>query len=134
MLNGQPKQETAISRDSVSFNSYEEMAEYYFEYVDTKPFNAYYERPATISLLPDVNGKKVMSIVEKGKLRALVLLFWIIFMLLSEAKTAMANGLPIRYPGPLTGNLMPVEEHKACGTIKKSHFQVIYAISERKNF
>ncbi|MDQ7096464.1 class I SAM-dependent methyltransferase [Desulfosporosinus sp. PR] len=50
-----------INKDSVSFNSYEEMAEYYFNYVDSKPFNAYYERPATISLLSDVKGKKVLD-------------------------------------------------------------------------
>lgn len=37
------------------------MAEYYFKYVDTKPFNAYYERPATISLLPSVKGKNVLD-------------------------------------------------------------------------
>lgn len=50
-----------ISKDSVSLNSYEEMAEYYYKYIDTKPFNAYYERPATVSLLPDVKGKKVLD-------------------------------------------------------------------------
>jgi ubiquinone/menaquinone biosynthesis C-methylase UbiE len=37
------------------------MADYYFKYIDTKPFNAYYERPATLSLLPDVNGKNVLD-------------------------------------------------------------------------
>ncbi|AOZ77282.1 methyltransferase type 11 [Clostridium pasteurianum] len=37
------------------------MAEYYFKYVDTKPFNAYYERPATISLLPSVKGRNVLD-------------------------------------------------------------------------
>jgi SAM-dependent methyltransferase len=50
-----------IHPDSVSLNSYEEMAEYYFHDVDQKPFNAYYERPATLSLLPDVAGKKVLD-------------------------------------------------------------------------
>ncbi|MDF2874072.1 MAG: Methyltransferase type 11 [Sporomusa sp.] len=45
----------------ISFDSYEKMAEYYFEFVDTKPFNAYYERPATISLLPCVKGKRVLD-------------------------------------------------------------------------
>lgn len=54
-------EEKIINKDSVSLNSYEEMAEYYFKYVDTKPWNAYYERPATISLLPDVKGKKVLD-------------------------------------------------------------------------
>ncbi|WP_253199453.1 hypothetical protein [Clostridium tagluense] len=47
------QQTHVINKDSVSLESYEEMAEYYFKYVDIKPFNAYYERPATLSLLPD---------------------------------------------------------------------------------
>jgi SAM-dependent methyltransferase len=53
--------EDIINKDSVSFDSYEEMAEYYFKYVDTKPFNAYYERPATVSLIPEVKGKNVLD-------------------------------------------------------------------------
>lgn len=50
-----------INENSISFHSYEKMAEYYFECVDTKPFNAYYERPATLSLLPSVAGKTVLD-------------------------------------------------------------------------
>lgn len=53
--------ETKINKDSVSLESYEMMAEYYFKDIDKKPFNAYYERPATTSLIPDVNGKKVVD-------------------------------------------------------------------------
>lgn len=49
------------NKQSVSFDSYETMADYYFSYIDTKPFNAYYERPATLSLLPDVIGKNVLD-------------------------------------------------------------------------
>jgi SAM-dependent methyltransferase len=56
-----PQTEPVIHKDSVSLNSYDEMAEYYFKYVDTKPFNAYYERPATLSLLPDVQGMDVVD-------------------------------------------------------------------------
>ena len=55
------QQKQVINKDSVSLNAYEEMAEHYFKYVDTKPFNAYYERPATVSMLPDVKGKKVLD-------------------------------------------------------------------------
>jgi SAM-dependent methyltransferase len=50
-----------INKDSIALGSYEKMAEYYFTDVDTKPFNAYYERPATLSLLPCVKGKKVLD-------------------------------------------------------------------------
>lgn len=61
VLSSISQEEQAINKDSASLNSYEEMAEYYFKYVDIKPFNAYYERPATISLLPQVRGKKVLD-------------------------------------------------------------------------
>lgn len=50
-----------MHKDSVSRPSYETMAEYYFEYVDHKPFNAFYERPGTLSLLPDVRGRHVLD-------------------------------------------------------------------------
>lgn len=50
-----------VNKNSVSLDSYEKMAEYYFTFVDTKPFNAYYERPATLSLLPAVKGKSVLD-------------------------------------------------------------------------
>lgn len=60
-MNNLPQLKPCINKHSISLNSYEEMAEYYFEYVDTKPFNAYYERPATISLLSDVKGKSVLD-------------------------------------------------------------------------
>ncbi|MBZ9626140.1 class I SAM-dependent methyltransferase [Clostridium sp. FP2] len=60
-MNNLLQEAQVINKDSVSLNSYEDMAEYYFEYVDAKPFNAYYERPATISLLGEVKGKKVLD-------------------------------------------------------------------------
>lgn len=50
-----------IHPDSVSLDSYQQMADYYFSYVDTKPFNAYYERPGTLALLPEVKGKRVLD-------------------------------------------------------------------------
>lgn len=34
-----------MHEESVSLDSYEEMAEYYLNDVDKKPYNAYYERP-----------------------------------------------------------------------------------------
>ncbi|WP_311775105.1 class I SAM-dependent methyltransferase [Alkalihalobacillus sp. TS-13] len=48
-------------KDLISFNAYEELADYYARFVDTKPFNAYYERPGTLSLLPDIEGKHVLD-------------------------------------------------------------------------
>lgn len=45
----------------VAQEAYDALAEAYAERIDTKPHNAYYERPATLSLLPDVNGKLVLD-------------------------------------------------------------------------
>ncbi|MGE5123471.1 MAG: class I SAM-dependent methyltransferase [Acidobacteriaceae bacterium] len=42
-------------------DAYDALAEAYAAMVDTKPHNAYYERPATLSLLPDVRGKRVLD-------------------------------------------------------------------------
>ncbi len=53
--------EVKLNKESISFDAYETMAEYYFKDIDRKPFNAYYERPATTSLIQDVNGKKVLD-------------------------------------------------------------------------
>lgn len=41
--------------------AYEEMAEKYSELVEHKPHNAYYDRPNTLDLMPDVKGKKVLD-------------------------------------------------------------------------
>ncbi len=45
----------------VAQRAYSQLAETYAKLVDTKPFNAYYERPATLSLLPEVRGKRVLD-------------------------------------------------------------------------
>ena len=42
--------------------SYEGIADKYAETVDTKPWNAYYERPAVISLLPSLMNAKVLDV------------------------------------------------------------------------
>ncbi len=42
-------------------DAYNDLAEAYAALVDTKAHNAYYERPATLSLLPDVSGKRVLD-------------------------------------------------------------------------
>ncbi len=46
---------------NISYESYEILADEYFTYIDEKPYNADYERPGTLSLLPDVTGKKVLD-------------------------------------------------------------------------
>ena len=45
----------------IALDAYEILAEAYASVVDTKPHNAYYERPATLSLLPEVRGKRVLD-------------------------------------------------------------------------
>jgi len=45
----------------IAQDAYDALAESYADLIDTKPHNAYYERPATLSLLPDVAGKRVLD-------------------------------------------------------------------------
>jgi SAM-dependent methyltransferase len=45
----------------IAQEAYNALAEAYAALVDTKPHNAHYERPATLSLLPDVLGKRVLD-------------------------------------------------------------------------
>lgn len=45
----------------IALGAYEALAERYAALVDSKAENAYYERPATLSLLPDVEGKRVLD-------------------------------------------------------------------------
>ncbi|RYZ28997.1 MAG: class I SAM-dependent methyltransferase [Chitinophagaceae bacterium] len=42
-------------------SAYESMAERYNELIDHKPHNAYYDRPNTLELLPNVNGKTILD-------------------------------------------------------------------------
>ena len=50
-----------MSERPIALDAYETLAEAFADVVDTKPHNAYYERPATLSLLPDVKGKRVFD-------------------------------------------------------------------------
>lgn len=50
-----------MNQKPVALDAYETLAESYAARIDTKPHNAYYERPATLSLLPPVKGKRVLD-------------------------------------------------------------------------
>jgi ubiquinone/menaquinone biosynthesis C-methylase UbiE len=50
-----------VKKQPIAQEAYDELAEAYAAMVDTKPHNAYYERPATLSLLPEVTGKRVLD-------------------------------------------------------------------------
>lgn len=45
----------------IAFEAWEKLAEAYSARVETKAHNALYERPATLSLLPPVEGKRVLD-------------------------------------------------------------------------
>ena len=44
-----------------AYKAYQELADAYAAKIDTKPHNAYYDRPAMLSMLPDIEGKKVLD-------------------------------------------------------------------------
>ncbi|MFQ5811951.1 MAG: class I SAM-dependent methyltransferase [Anaerolineae bacterium] len=50
-----------MNQKPIALDAYEALAESYAALIDTKPHNAYYERPATLSLLPEVRGKRVLD-------------------------------------------------------------------------
>jgi len=50
-----------MNDDPIALDAYETLAEAYASVIDTKPHNAYYERPATLSLLPEVGGMRVLD-------------------------------------------------------------------------
>ncbi|HAF61937.1 MAG TPA: SAM-dependent methyltransferase [Anaerolineaceae bacterium] len=50
-----------MSKSNLGEQNYEPFAERYAQSITHKPHNAYYERPATLSLLPDVHGSHVLD-------------------------------------------------------------------------
>lgn len=50
-----------MSQPLVALTTWEAIADIYASRIDTNPRNAYYERPATLSLLPDVRGKRILD-------------------------------------------------------------------------
>jgi SAM-dependent methyltransferase len=47
--------------ESVGRDAYNQFAAAFAAQVDTKPHNAFYDRPAVLSLLPPINGKRVLD-------------------------------------------------------------------------
>jgi len=45
----------------IAYDAYQLLADAYADKVDTKPHNAYYERPAMLAMLPDLRGKYVLD-------------------------------------------------------------------------
>ena len=50
-----------LPREPVALQANEALAESYAKVIDTKAHNALHERPATLSLLPDVKGRQVFD-------------------------------------------------------------------------
>jgi hypothetical protein len=51
----------ATPENPIAFEAYENLAEKYAAIATTKAHNAYYDRPAVLSLLPDVSGMDVLD-------------------------------------------------------------------------
>jgi SAM-dependent methyltransferase len=45
----------------IAWQAYQKLADAYAAGIDTKPHNAYYDRPAMLSLLPELRGKRVLD-------------------------------------------------------------------------
>jgi SAM-dependent methyltransferase len=101
----------------LALDAYERLAEAYAAMVDTKPHNAYYERPATLSLLPDVAGLHVLDVgcgpgVYTEWLRrrgASVVAFDASAKMVALAKARVGDGVPI-YEAAVESDLGFVED------------------------
>jgi 2-polyprenyl-3-methyl-5-hydroxy-6-metoxy-1,4-benzoquinol methylase len=60
-VNRHSEDDRLVSQKPIALDAYQSLAEAYAARIDTKPHNAYYERPATLSLLPEVKGKRVLD-------------------------------------------------------------------------
>ena len=50
-----------MQKKPLAYEAYQDLAFSYAEKIDTKPHNAYYDRPAMLSLMPELNGRKVLD-------------------------------------------------------------------------
>lgn len=51
-----------LMKKNLAYDAYEELADLYASLIDTKPHNAYYDRPAVQSLIGSVEGMKILDI------------------------------------------------------------------------
>lgn len=45
----------------IAYEAYQSLADHYAEIIDTKPHNAYYDRPAMMEMWPDLRGLRVLD-------------------------------------------------------------------------
>src|SRR5439155_12504783 len=57
----QPELGGGMVERPLALDAYEQLADAYASRVDTKDYNAHYERPAMLSLLPDVRGLRALD-------------------------------------------------------------------------
>jgi ubiquinone/menaquinone biosynthesis C-methylase UbiE len=50
-----------MHRKPLAYAAYQELADHYAAMIDTKPHNAYYDRPAMLQLWPNVHGKRCLD-------------------------------------------------------------------------
>src|SRR5262245_20499238 len=50
-----------MGEEPIALGAYERLADAFAARVETKPYNAFYDRPAVLSLLPPVAGKRVLD-------------------------------------------------------------------------
>ncbi len=50
-----------MTQEPIAYRAYQKLADSYAARIDKKPHNAYYDRPAMLSLLPDVDQKSVLD-------------------------------------------------------------------------
>ena len=54
-------EKSSTTEKPIALDAYETLAEAYASVIDTKPHNALYERPAMLSLLPEVAGRRALD-------------------------------------------------------------------------
>ncbi|MEM7584290.1 MAG: class I SAM-dependent methyltransferase [Acidobacteriota bacterium] len=50
-----------MPQEPIAYEAYQKLADRYAELIDTKPHNAYYERPAMLAMWPELDGKRVLD-------------------------------------------------------------------------